>query len=345
MAEDAVASVVSPAFATLLRSGRAEFNTRFSEMRRRHPDLDGEMFRDVLRTMVDPVVSSVASLQPNRTSTVVWIAYDAALQLSAQRLAGTGGRYPAITAAWSHLLPAVAHLVADSPHRVIASVSNALYHLSTSPGANAGDWVDRLLHAAPKMETVDHLLRAGQLAAWRCGLAHFRSGALAAGDGLPPQMALRLLGAPSNASWAQVRHGFASNAWWSFEPEKKPSLLRIARTAGGFRGFGGLFSEPPLIAALDGQLFVRSGQECWLLTADQFGATFHRADPADFEHAHKTFGDPRNYGRAEGSSIRHLGETVKLSHLGGITSTATISGTMAVTGRHTHAVTLLAIKG
>ena len=59
--------------------------------------------------------------------------------------------------------------------------------------------------------------------------------------------------------------------------KRPPEISKIAR--------GGFFAEPPRVAAADGQLFVHSGTDCWLLAADAFGATFHRASAPEAEGA------------------------------------------------------------
>ena len=329
-----MSALVRPPLASVLRSARAEFNARFVEMKRRHPDLDADAFSAVLRTMVDPVAEAVDAVNPERVPATVWAAYDAALIVVAEKLAGPGGRYPVIAEAWQDLLPAVAPLVAEAPGRVIGAVTNALTQLASTPGIRAVEWTERLLTIAPELKTVDELLHAGQVAGWRCGLAHYREGALAAADSLPPAVALRLLDAPANAVWPDVRSRLANERWWNPAHETKSESLRVVRTAGAFRGFGGLFIEPPIIAAIGEQIFVRSGAGCWLLTADIFGATFHRAELSEFETAaHKKSPPPLELP----SVLRDL------PALGELTSTAETSDTVAITGTLTHSITLLAV--
>src|SRR5438128_1194244 len=88
-------------------------------------------------------------------------------------------------------------------------------------------------------EAVDPLVRAGE--------AHFRAGALAAADALPPALALAAVRAPGG-DWPELRRRLAAAPW--FDPSKPvASGLRVVAHAGAFRGFGGLFVEPPVVAA------------------------------------------------------------------------------------------------
>jgi hypothetical protein len=330
-----MSTLVHAPFAGVLRSARADFNARFVEMKRRHPDLDAEAFSAVLRTMVDPIADAVSAVNSDRLGATVWAAYDAALVVVAEKLAGPGGRYPAIAKAWQELLPAVAQLVATSPFRVIGAVTNALTQLASTPSVREAEWTARLLAVAPELTTVDDFLRAGQVAAWRCGLAHYRDGALAAADHLLPAVALRLLDAPAGAAWPEVCARLRKERWWDPAQETAAEPLRVVRSAGTFRGFGGLFIEPPTVAAIGGQIFVRSGDSHWLVTADAFGATFHRADAAEFEAAAREKRPP---------PLGLAGAMRDLPALGKVTSTAETADTVAVTGTLTHSITLLAIS-
>jgi hypothetical protein len=289
--------------------------------------------------MVDPLIQTIEALDTSRVAATAWAAYDAALIVVAEKLAGPGGRHMEIDRAWQELLPALAPLVAQAPTRVIGAVTNALCRLASSPSTRAAEWVDRLLALAPQLDTLETLLGAGQVAAWRCGLAQYRKGALTAADALPPTVALRLLDAPENADWSTIRTRLAKERWWNPAQDFTPQPLQIVRTAGTFRGFGGLFVEPPFVAAQDEHIFARAGGLCWLLTADAFGATFHRATPEEFAAA--SAGRSATV-RFANTSLTVDGKTRDLPALGTITTAAATSDTVAVTGLLTHSITLLA---
>jgi hypothetical protein len=51
--------MLGSALASILRSGRADFNTRFAAARHVHPDLDAGAFSEFLETAVDALVRSV----------------------------------------------------------------------------------------------------------------------------------------------------------------------------------------------------------------------------------------------------------------------------------------------
>ena len=225
--------------------------------------------------------------------------YDLSLDLLAREFIGPRSRYPFINAGWRELLPALGSHIVDSPRAVVGSITNALYNLSVEPGARPQAWLDSMRALAPLCAGVPSLLQAGQVAAWRAGLAHYRQGALALCRQLPPPLALAALGvqtasvakagdlAPGDLNtllerlaadpWLHPANAFTAN---------RPRELGIVARAGAFRGFGGLFMAPPVVTA-SGEHFVAlsprpllpmgAGETRWLLTADVFGATFHRA--------------------------------------------------------------------
>jgi hypothetical protein len=337
--------MISDAFASGLRSGRAEFNAQFAEARRRYPELDAEAFAGFLQTAADPVVRAVASALPERGVEAVRAIYDAALELVGQRIVGPCARRPFVEEGWKRVLPAAASLLATSPAGVVAAVSNALHRLGTTAGARPAQWIEEMERLAPRCREVDSLLKLGQVAAWRAGLAHFRQGAIAAADTVPETLALAAVGAPASARWADVRQRLLANPW--FDPSNPEDQLiaapvRVAAQVGAFRGFGGLFTKPPRVTAAGEHFLVCSGEEGWLLTADAFGATFHRATVDESATAQRSSGLPSGLEIA-GSKIAWQGNRFEIPALGELTSAAANAATLAVTSSLTHSVVLVAL--
>ena len=75
------------------------------------------------------------------------------------------------------------------------------------------------------------------------------------------------------------------NPWCDPADGQNDTGLRVVAQAGAFRGFGGSVHRAAGGRGNRRTFPVRSGDDCWLLTADVFGATFHRAAPSEFEAA------------------------------------------------------------
>jgi hypothetical protein len=340
--------MVSEAFASVLRSGRAEFNKRFAEGRRLYPELNGAAFSEFLERTADTLVLAISKVAPDRVAEVAMAVYDVGLELVGQKLAGPGARHEIIEEGWRRVLVPGASIISTAPERCIRSISNALHHLASTPGAQPDQWIATLEKYGPQCGTPDALLSLGQLAAWKAGLAHFRQGAIAAADAIPSSIVLAALGAPPSNDWTDIRKKLMADPWFdpvtlTAEGNDQNSTLRVMAQVGGFRGFGGFFLEPPEIAS-DGEHFlVRSGEECWLLTADLFGATFHRASVPEFEVAHQNVKLPPGL-QISDSKLLWGGQRFEIPSLGRFTSAAANATTLALTSELTHSVILLALK-
>jgi hypothetical protein len=339
--------MISEAFASILRAGRDDFNARFAEARRQFPGLGGDEFGAFLQTAVNDVVTAVAAVRPERTAETASVAYDVALELVGQGLVGHGARQGFVEEGWRRILPAASLWVAEAPARMLAAVCNALHHLAITPGARPGQWIGNLEHLAVSCSCVDEFLKCGQIAAWRAGLAHFRVGAIEVANALPEPLARAALGVSSSVAWTNVRDRLERDPW--FNPTSADQAgadadghLRLVWRAGAFKGFGGLFPEPPRVTAFGEHFLVSSGGECWLLIADHFGATFHRADPGEFDAAKSRAVQPSGIDIA-GTAISRNGVRLDLSELGSFASVAANRHTLALTSSLTHAVVLLAL--
>lgn len=330
------AGLVGEPFARVLRASRDQLNARFAEARQRHPSLAGDELMGFLTHVVDPLVSAVAAVCPDRTDAVALVAYETALELVGQRLVGPLARGTAIDATWRCVLPAAARLVAAEPSRAVSSLSNAAHQLEATSGARARTWVDDMMRLATDCATVDELLRVGQVAAWRAGMAHFRQGAIAAAASLPQPLALSAVGASADRGWTETEAGLRSSEW--FDPARPAaaresstgSSLRTVATVGAFRGFGGVFSVPPRVTHVAGNFHVSSGDECWILTADLYGATFHRVAPGGAALPRPLETPPSGVRLPDGPGV--------------VTSVASSATTLAVTRSLTHHVILIALQ-
>jgi hypothetical protein len=255
--------------AEVLRSDRAELNARFAAARHASPSLDPEAFASVLVELVAPLVEVCEGALPGSARRVGSELYDIALELTAQgRILGP------VRSAWSDLLPALAAHVSAEPRRVAGGVLNAVVTLEQAPGARPDEWADRMRAAAPRCADAETLLRAGQVAAWRAGMAGYRTTALDLAATLPPDVLPAVLGAG-----AEHLDGLRADPW--FDPAD--AVARPPVRVGAFRGFGGTFVRPPVLEpALDpatGAVVAVDGTERWLVLADAFGWSITRPGP------------------------------------------------------------------
>ena len=318
---------------------------RFAETRHRLPMLDPGPFGDFLRQCVDPVIQEVHAVSADRVDAVAQAAYDVALELIGQRVAGSGSRGSAIEAVWQRVLVGAASAVAAEPERVLGSLTNAAYQIAATPNARPELWIADVERLAPKCASVDELLRLGQVVAWRAGLAHFREGAIAAAAALPEALALAAVRASTSASWREVEAGLRGSEWFDASEADRRSLAspRVMSMVGAFRGFGGPFTVPPRVTYDAGHFRLTSGEETWLLIADLHGATFHRLSTDEPRGPPSTLALPRGLRLDDKGTLTTSMGAVRLNGPGTVTSAAASSTTLAVTWTLTHQVMLVAL--
>ena len=336
--------MISEVFGRILQSDRSRFNAKFAEARWRRPRLEPEAWAALLRTTVAPIVDAVDQVQPGQTAEAAEALYDLALELLGQEVLGPRAPHQAVVAGWERLLPRLGRFVAGAPRQVAASATNALYNLSMTPGARPLEWIDLLLGLADACPDAATLLRAGQAAAWRAGLAHYRYDALEIITELAAvnlALACLALGLPADysAPLEEVVDRLLANPWLSpiaaTHAEPAPAApLRLVARVGDFRGLGGEFLTPPVVVAADGRLAVNESGRWWWLAADVFGATLQRAPELAVR--------PQTSVPAKWKAGLQAAKPAGYPHAQTITGVAATDATLAVTSSLSHRVHLLA---
>jgi hypothetical protein len=339
-------SRISHVFAEALQAERESLNARFAEHRVAGHQVDANAFLDHLATTVDPLVCRIAETLPERVRTVVTELYSTSLELFSASLLGPGAKVTEIADVWQRLLPAAAQLVARDPARVVGCLCNAVYNIASQPKTRSREWIDRMMGIAPKCKDTALLLECGRVLAWQAGMVQYRSAALETARRLRAELAAPLLKLPRDTPadiLSNVLDRLVSNPWLTPEAAMSsggdsPSV-RIVRKLGAFRGFGGLFLEPPRVSCVNHHLFVSDGHAHWELLADAYGELLQRTATM------KTSSDP-----SKASPKIHVSGKVEwdsrsatFSELASASSSVCDGTTLAVTLPTSHHVYLLAL--
>ena len=338
--------MIAGPLAETLRRGRDRLNTKFAYARRKYPALDEGVFIEHLRFVLAPVAEAVHNARPDRVDETIEALYDISLELTGKAYLGQKTRYTALVIAWRKLFPRLALLLAAEPARFASAVTNAVCNLSATPGARPTFWIDAMAEIGSRSADVSSFLEAGKVVAWRAGLAHYRQSALEAVKRIEPELARVALALPeSSAAQLETIVGRLMIDPWlapaaAVESEAREKHLRIVSVVGAFRGFGGGFVSPPKVALSEGEIVAFDNENCWAITADLFGATFHRIG--------NTMPEIDNKQRAD-FTIDKSGRVTKDSHsvtfaqLAEASSAASNEATLAVTIPHSHSVYLIAL--
>lgn len=258
-------------FHTALAAQRETLNALFAAARVSRPALDGQAFLGVLAACLRPTAEAACGLDPERSEAITARLYRVVLDL----FVGGAFRQEGVRTLWTRVLPQLAPFVAVRPQPVTAALSNAALNIEATPGARLEEWLARVVQIAAHTRDSEALLRAGQVAAWRSGMAHFRDGALRVASTLPEGVARAALSLPKGASVAGTLKRLTANPW--YDPLAGDAIGQHLYRLGGFRGFGGPFAGLPVAGLLEGHLAAQCGDETWLVFADSFGATLKRA--------------------------------------------------------------------
>lgn len=334
---------ITGALSGALERGRDRFNAKFAEARVTGLRVEPDELTEHLAHVVAPIVDAVAIAVPEKVDAVTSALFDLSLELLSREYLGHGGP---IEDVWRRLLPDIPTALAAAPRRVAGAMSNAAHQLAHATGARADAWLREMDSMGALFRTADEILAAGQVVAWRAGMAHLRQAALASIPSLRPELATAALGIDYNADVHMVLERLRVDPWADPSavarrepPENRP---RIRARVGAFRGFGGLFHTPPSVILVDRHFLVGDDEATWLLFADVFGATFTRTGNVDV--AEDVYDPDPELRLTESGTVHVGGNMVRLEQLAGASSWASNGDTLVATLPLSHAVWIVSAR-
>jgi hypothetical protein len=338
---------MNPIFLDVVKSNREKLNTKFAYARHAYPQIDGGVFLEQFKNLVEPLVETVSRIAADRVEEVVITFYDFLLDLIGKGLLGTETRYPALLKGWTQLFASLPNLLIQEPGLFAGSISNALYNLSINQGTRPTYWIDEMIRVGKSCQAIDQLLEVGKVVAWRSGMAHYRDGALETCMNLEPKLARAALciaetsDIPIDFIVTKLKQDPWLAPWSASQNETREKQLKIASVVGAFRGYGGLFISPPEVLSSAGDFYVFDNENCWMMTADLFGATLHRlgANLPDEDKGVSSDFTIDKKGRVYKSKTHEA-----FPELASSTSFAANDSTLAVTLPHSYGIYLVAMK-
>lgn len=330
-------TAISQTLADALAAQRSELNARFRVVQSLHQGLDSGQLFDFMRECVDPLILAVQREHSSDVQSVVRAAYDSALQLLLHRSLNSPQQRAWLKSMWRGVLSRVPALVASEPGRLIGALNNALLNIGGSGHTIAERWLIELERIAPRCARAEQLLACGQVLAWRAGLAHYRDGSLQLLQSFEPSLLSAVMDVdPTEAS--DVVGRIRRDRW--FDPRHvSDGQPRVLARVGSFRGFGGQFVQPPVVAPHGDGWVVRSGAEQWFLTADAFGHSFHRASTTEWEQGSQQRGS--RVASFNGARLRFAQRHFDFDDAGPITAVAEWGDAVACTTALSHHVIIV----
>jgi len=321
--------------AGVLERGRERYNALFAAARRGKRSLDPEAFSEHLAACLDPIVRAIHEADAARTDPAADDLYLLSLELMGSGLLGPASRSPWISACWEELLPRIGNLLSKNPRGLAAALSNAVHNIAGEAGTKPGEWLDAMAALAPRCTGEAAFLQAGTVAAWRCGMAHFREAALSAIPAMHPSALGIALGMEEGAPDPALLAEALRDPWCPPRPagRKTPASLAIVARVGGFRGFGGPFLKPPRAFLGGGRLHLTDGEGSWKVHADCFNALLTRSSILKADSGGARAG---NEAVSPAGRVTLGARSATLPHLAGRESAATDGHTLLVTVPRSH---------
>ncbi len=269
-------------FLAALEADRAELNQRFKVISHQGSPLDGQAFNEHLIKRVEPIVSAVASVYPERVRPTTRELFEVSLQLFRAGYWAGQSRLPELSRLWEVVLPKLGKLVAREPERVSGSLSNALINLAIYP-VRLQEWLDELASRAQECDSVSQLLEVASVLAWRTGLVLLRKRSLELLAQLPRGLAARTLGLPNSldeAQWQDLLTRMEHDRWFNPAQQReadRPAIVEQRRVA-NYRGLGGSLLDLPQVFRHESGLYVTDQTSSWRIQADCFGCILQSAE-------------------------------------------------------------------
>lgn len=268
----------------LLEQNREALNHRYLQRRAQGAKLEDDSWLVHLRQRVLPIVEAVAAILPEGCNRTLNDLYDVSLDLFAVgHFSESTGILPrALSQLWEFTLPRLATQLARDPRRVSGSLSNAVLSIAQSHPESVDRWLNALNRAGPIARTVDQLLHIGQIAAWSAGYPEYRTAAVKLAQSMPVEIVRSICQLPQSLNDSGVSDLLGR---WLVDPwanrlettVNSPTIVRVGN-CGAFRGFGGVFLEPPRVYLSGQRLMATDNHSVWQVIADNFGQSFHRVD-------------------------------------------------------------------
>ncbi|MEZ4324204.1 MAG: hypothetical protein R3B40_03235 [Polyangiales bacterium] len=311
-------------FHAALEARREYLNALFRREGRR---VDPGAFMAHLRDHVGPLVDGAAGGDTERADELTLTLYRLSLRAHRQGLLGGERPNPTLHRALHTTLPALLSVFPDRPRDLALALCNAALRLERLDPAKAARWLDGMESLGPSCADLDALFSLGLVLAWRAGAAEYHASATARFPELSPMLRRATLGVEALPSDPARRF----TAPLDDGPLGDPLIVA---ELGGFVGFGGLFHDPPLVAASEGRLFAFDSQCTTEIFADAFGATLRLvAEPPS-----TTADAAVPFALDVAGTVELDGARASLPLLAGASSWAWADGVAAVTLLHSHFV-------
>jgi hypothetical protein len=249
-----------------LKESADEYNQLYLQQELKSGSIDSVAIARWVTGIIEPVVMRAVEADVNCLPRVFRVFYSNMLSLlGGNQALAYEEEY---RTAWS-ICCTIPVLTARYPHRVLNALNSAIIAIRNYQPEQVKRWIEGMQATAPQCSTIEQFLDCGRVIAWTCGLAHLRANATKLYPALPDAVKTIL----GNQCGELLKDDLLHTPWGATK-----SLL-FEGVAGGFTGLGHPFTEPPLVAAIDGYVIAADSKSSNVVFVDSFGTVLIRDSP------------------------------------------------------------------
>jgi len=274
-------------FAGILKKNRSRYNTLFSVKGRGNARVDGEKFSRYIRTIIGPLMELIEGTDeagragPGALEAMVDALYVRILDLCAGDYLGSARR-PYFDDVFIPLTRAFWKLLLHDTDAFLSGLVSAIIRVAAVSPTAVKTWSGRLLALDTGTMTIDDFRTCGFIAAWVSGMASCRERALHYCEIVPPGTFFTLMGTGPDARDGIARDDvlfkLKASPWAHPCGEAEPGSV-IVRPVGGFRGYRGVFTKPPVVYVEGDEIIASDGASAYAVCADIFGHSIRAVEP------------------------------------------------------------------
>jgi hypothetical protein len=278
---------IDKTLAKILEEERSQLNQMYYTYKLNFPSLEPEAFKSLFIDFVMPLLTTIeVNLPYSNVKQTVVLLYEVLLKLLGKDFLGKNSKYPDFGNILKETFLSIPNTLALS-NAIIPSVINAIYNISVVHDKNARDWKDSMLRVSTATNDPDIFLKAGMLASWKCGLAHYRVSALEIAGTLPEDILYLIFDTKKIKDQKPMQTAIDSmlnDPWLSFENALDAGYKKTGfeiRVVDKFSGYGGKVTRQPNISFVNGDFILSMGATDYKLFSDIYGSVLLKTSLED----------------------------------------------------------------
>lgn len=277
--------VTDPEFIKSIERNRSGLNAAFELFSSGETRITPSDIFSAFTRVLNPVYKNGLSV----SDSVLVSVFKGLLKLVSKKFIGEKRRVPELEKYFYAVAESHSGLVAEHGGVFLIEVFNALLNLNEKKISSVGKWAGSMA-SLPAGTDMDTFRKAGFLFAWTHGAASARECSAEIIPSLGSDTIKAVFGIENAGTLdlKKISETAGNNPWQNpaSDLNSNKEIQPLFRTAGGFRGFGSLFTSLPAVCLIEDTFHVTDGHDVYRLYADYYGVELLRDGSVKPEDIH-----------------------------------------------------------